>query len=250
MSDTQEFRIDDLAQRSGVSVDTIRFYQREGLLHAPTRRGRTVVYGPGHLHRLDQIRDLQSRHLSLAAIRNLLDRAQLGLAESLFAAGEGDYTPAQLATAADVDRGLVDELEQAGVLRSPNEFGRESYDNADLRLLSAIRRLLDLGLPRPLVVRMGEIYASSFAKMQEEVLTLFTSGDGVLKDQDMTEFHQRIADQLGEVLKPVQSILDYSHTRSVQTMTMQALRDTADGISPTPTPPAPTTRARGSRRKS
>ena len=229
MSDTQEWRIDDLAQRSGVSVDTIRFYQRDGLLHPPTRRGRTVVYGPAHLHRLDQIRDLQARHLSLAAIRNLVDRAQLGLAESLFAAGEGDYTRAQLATAADVDRGLIDELEQAGVLRTPEEFGRESYDDADLRLLNAIRRLLDLGLPRVLVVRLGEIYASSFAKMQQEVLALFMSGEGVMQDEDMTAFHQRIADQLGEVLKPVESLLDYSHTRSVQTMTMRALRDTANG---------------------
>jgi DNA-binding transcriptional MerR regulator len=225
MSDTQEWRIDDLAQRSGVSVDTIRFYQREGLLHAPTRRGRTVIYGPAHLHRLDQIRDLQARHLSLAAIRNLLDRARLGLAESLFAAGEGDYTRSQLATAADVDRGLIDELETAGVLRDPGDFGRESYDDADLRLLTAVRRMLDLGLPRALVVRLGEIYASSFAKMQGEVLALFTAGGDVLANEDLAAFHERIADQLGEVLKPVQSILDYSHTRSVQTMTMSALRD-------------------------
>ena len=69
---TPQWRIDDLAHRSGLSVDTIRFYQREGLLDPPTRRGRTAVYGPAHLHRLEQIRDLQCRHLSLAAIRGLL----------------------------------------------------------------------------------------------------------------------------------------------------------------------------------
>jgi DNA-binding transcriptional MerR regulator len=225
MSDTPEWRIDDLAQRSGVSVDTIRFYQREGLLHPPTRRGRTVVYGPTHQHRLDQIRDLQTRHLSLAAIRNLLDTERLGLAESLFAAGEGDYTPSQLATSAGVDRDLIDELERAGVLMDPAELGRESYDDADLHLLTAVRRMLDLGLPRALVVRLGEIYASSFAKMQEEVLTLFTAGGDVLGKEDLASFHVRIADQLGEVLKPVQSILDYSHTRSVQMMTMRAVRE-------------------------
>ena len=224
-SNTPDWRIDDLAHRSGVSVDTIRYYQREGLLEPPVRKGRTAVYGPAHLHRLDQIRDLQARHLSLAAIRGLLATERLGLAESLFAAGEGDYTPTQLAVAAKVDRDLVDELERAGVLRSPEELGRESYDDADLRLLTAVRRMLELGLPRALVVRLCEVYSTHFAKMQAQVLELFTRGGDVLAAGDLATFHEHIADSLGEVLKPVQSILDYAHTRSVQLMTMQALRD-------------------------
>jgi DNA-binding transcriptional MerR regulator len=220
-----DWRIDELGRRSGVSVDTIRYYQREGLLEPPVRRGRTAVYGPPHLHRLEQIRDLQARHLSLAAIRGLLATERLGLAESLFSAGEGDYTPAQLATAAGVDRDLVDELVRAGVLQEPEELGRESYDDADLRMLAAVRRMLELGLPRALVVRLCELYATSFSAMQDQVLTLFTSGGEVLSGGELDAFHEHIADELGEILKPVQSILDYAHTRSVQMMTMRALRD-------------------------
>jgi DNA-binding transcriptional MerR regulator len=237
-----EWRIDDLAQRSGVSVDTIRFYQREGLLEAPTRRGRTAVYGPAHLHRLEQIRELQSRHLSLAAIRGLLESERIGLAESLFAAGEGDYTPSQLAAHAGVDRALLDELEHAGLLRPPSELGRESYDDADARLLAAISRMLDLGLPRPLVVRLGEIYATHFARMQEQVLELFTrGGDDVLAGEDMAAFHEHIAGELGEILKPVQAMLDYVHTRSVQTMTVRAL-ERSDEWQAAPTRPTPVRR--------
>lgn len=224
-SDTSAWRIDDLGQRSGLSVDTIRYYQREGLLDPPVRRGRTAVYGPAHLHRLEQIRDLQARHLSLAAIRGLLTTQRLGLAESLFAAGQGDYTPAQLATAAGVDRDLVDELTRAGVLQDPEDLGRESYDDADLRMLAAVRRMLELGLPRALVVRLCELYATSFAQMQDEVLELFTQGGDVLAGAELAQFHEHIADSLSEILKPVQSILDYAHTRSVQLMTMRALRD-------------------------
>jgi DNA-binding transcriptional MerR regulator len=224
-SNTPSWRIDDLAQRSGLSVDTIRYYQREGLLEPPVRRGRTAVYGPAHLHRLEQIRELQARHLSLAAIRGLLATERLGLAESLFAAGEGDYTPTQLASAAGVDRDLVDELERAGVLQAPEALGRESYDDADLRMLTAVRRMLDLGLPRALVVRLCELYTTSFATMQDQVLELFTRGGEVLAGDDLVAFHEHIADSLSEVLKPVESLLDYSHTRSVQLMTMRALRD-------------------------
>src|SRR4051794_36986275 len=187
------WRIDELGQRSGLSVDTIRYYQREGLLEPPVRRGRTAVYGAAHLHRLEQIRELQSRHLSLAAIRGLLATQRLGLAESLFAAGEGDYTRSQLAASAHVDKDLVDELERAGVLRSPGDLGRESYDDADARLLTAIRQMLDLGLPRQLVVRLGELYATQFEAMQDQVLELFTRGGDVLANSELAEFHERIA---------------------------------------------------------
>ena len=49
-----------LAQRTGLTVDTIRYYQRECLLPA-VRAGRSKLYGPDGLARLDQIRELQGR---------------------------------------------------------------------------------------------------------------------------------------------------------------------------------------------
>ena len=62
-------RIDDLAQRAGLTVDTIRYYQREGLLPPGAREGRHRVYGPDHLRRLTRIKELQARRFSIAAIR-------------------------------------------------------------------------------------------------------------------------------------------------------------------------------------
>src|SRR6476646_5836438 len=69
-----DWRIDELAQRAGVAVDTIRYYQREGLLGTGERSGRTRRFGPEHLERLERIRALQSRRFSLAAIHALPDR--------------------------------------------------------------------------------------------------------------------------------------------------------------------------------
>ena len=55
-----------------LTVDTIRYYQREGLLPAG-RAGRPgQPLRPRHLERLDRIRELQARRFSLAAIRALL----------------------------------------------------------------------------------------------------------------------------------------------------------------------------------
>ena len=77
------WRIDELAQRAGVTVDTIRYYAREHLLPPPERSGRHKLYGPEHLDRLTRIRDLQAQRFSLAAIRAVLDADQRGLLHAL-----------------------------------------------------------------------------------------------------------------------------------------------------------------------
>jgi hypothetical protein len=50
------WRIDDLAQRAGITVDTIRYYQREGLLPPAERAGRANLYTGEHLARLERIK--------------------------------------------------------------------------------------------------------------------------------------------------------------------------------------------------
>ncbi|WP_369200303.1 MerR family transcriptional regulator [Streptomyces sp. PU-14G] len=67
-----EYRIEDLAHRSGATVRTIRAYQDKGLLPKPERRGRANVYDDSHLARLHQIADLLERGYTLASIKELL----------------------------------------------------------------------------------------------------------------------------------------------------------------------------------
>ncbi|MDH2388259.1 MerR family transcriptional regulator [Streptomyces sp. HNM0663] len=73
-----EYRIEDLAQRSGATVRTIRAYQDRGLLPKPERRGRSNVYGAAHLARLRQIADLLDRGYTLASIKELLQAWDTG----------------------------------------------------------------------------------------------------------------------------------------------------------------------------
>ena len=54
-----DWSIDELARRSDMSVDTIRYYQREGILPAGERDGRMLRYGSRHLEQLDLIRRLR-----------------------------------------------------------------------------------------------------------------------------------------------------------------------------------------------
>jgi MerR family mercuric resistance operon transcriptional regulator len=65
--------IGKLAAAGGVGVETIRFYQRKGLLEQPTREGGIRRYGNDDLRRLRFIRRAQAAGFTLEEIRELLD---------------------------------------------------------------------------------------------------------------------------------------------------------------------------------
>ena len=62
-----------LASAGGVGVETIRFYQRKGLLDLPTRDGGIRRYGSEDVRRLKFIRQAQAAGFTLAEIKELLD---------------------------------------------------------------------------------------------------------------------------------------------------------------------------------
>ena len=65
-------RVEELARRADVSVDTIRFYQKRQLLPPPERVGRIAWYDDEHVSRLARIKELQRDGFSLAVIRRLV----------------------------------------------------------------------------------------------------------------------------------------------------------------------------------
>ena len=66
------YTVDQLAFATGIPSRTIRFYQFEGVLPLPARRGRVALYDDRHIERLRLIGELKERGLSLRAIRRLL----------------------------------------------------------------------------------------------------------------------------------------------------------------------------------
>lgn len=67
-------RIGELGRRAGVTPDTIRYYERLGLLPAPRRtRGDYRDYGPEVLVELQFIRKAQLLGLRLSDIREILE---------------------------------------------------------------------------------------------------------------------------------------------------------------------------------
>ena len=71
--DAELLKIGKLAKRTGSQVETIRYYEREGLLPAPARsEGNYRLYGSSHSERLQFIRHCRSLDMTLDEIRSLL----------------------------------------------------------------------------------------------------------------------------------------------------------------------------------
>lgn len=68
-----ELKIGELAKRSGCQVETIRFYEKEGLLPPAVRsQANYRLYGDEHAERLQFIRHCRSLDMTLHEIRQLL----------------------------------------------------------------------------------------------------------------------------------------------------------------------------------
>ena len=232
--DPPAWRIDDLAHRARLTVDTVRFYQREGLLPAGIRVGRTKQYGPEHLERIQQIRDLQTRPFSLAAIKALLESERQDLVDGIFA-GEGglSYSLGDLVERTGLPDTLVDRLRNAGLLRDPAEFGRDAYDATDLDVLRAVAELHRLLLPDDILVELVSIYVRGVETMQSQVLELFAGERGPAWDPtELTAFQQAAAGSAGTMLPLVTRIVEYVHQRTLQRLTLVAIERGGGAITP------------------
>ena len=67
------FTVGALAKAAGVNIETVRFYQRRGLLAEPDKPlGGVRLYNESHIHRIRFIKHGQTLGFSLAEIEELL----------------------------------------------------------------------------------------------------------------------------------------------------------------------------------
>jgi Cd(II)/Pb(II)-responsive transcriptional regulator len=69
----EKMKIGELARNTGTNIETIRYYEREGVLPEPARtEGNYRIYGKPHVERLSFIRNCRSLDMTLDEIRVLL----------------------------------------------------------------------------------------------------------------------------------------------------------------------------------
>jgi DNA-binding transcriptional MerR regulator len=218
------WRIDELAQRAGLTVDTIRYYAREGLLTPPTKQGRHRLYGSEHLERLDRIRELQAQRFSLAAIRAIVEANKPGL-EGLFTTSERGYSLAELIERSGVDEQLVAGLREVGFLPDPAEFGGESYDDTDLAVLRSIAELHTIGMTPEILLALGRIYVDHFAELQRDVLDMLSGRANLaFNPEELDTVQQQLTANAQRLVPAINQVLNYVHQRTLQRLTLEAAR--------------------------
>ncbi|MFN4175550.1 MerR family transcriptional regulator [Phenylobacterium sp.] len=76
----QAIPIGELSRRTGCNIETIRYYERIGLMPPPPRRGRYRSYGPDDVGRLGFVRRARELGFTLDEVRALLGLAAGGQA--------------------------------------------------------------------------------------------------------------------------------------------------------------------------
>jgi DNA-binding transcriptional MerR regulator len=148
--------IDELAQRTGMTVRNIRAHQSRGLLPPPEVRGRTGFYGPDHVARIDLIQDLQADGFNLESIRRLIESAGGSSNEVL------RFTQAVRAPFQDEEPEILDLSELA------DRFGEAARPEL-------LQRTLELGLIRDLGDGRYEQRSPQLARAADELAALGVS---------------------------------------------------------------------------
>lgn len=179
----QELTVDELARRSGTSVRNIRFYTGRGLLPPPRLRGRTGLYGPDHLARLELVTELSALGFTLAAIEQHLRRLPTSAGAEALALHRALLTPwlpeqVEVLERAELDRrtgrSLTDDdlaaLADLGVLERVDDDRVRLHGHAALATGLA---MLDSGLPASLWGRAHRIVERHTTALAEELMALF-----------------------------------------------------------------------------
>jgi DNA-binding transcriptional MerR regulator len=184
----ERWRVEELAELTGTSVDTIRFYQKRRLLAPPTKEGRVAWYGPEHRDRLTRIRELRQRGLTLALIGRLvrgeLDPTDEPLAAAVVAAtsdAEGDIdgdaeellTLAELGARTGVPDALITAVVDAGLLVPRRFEGEARYTPADVEIIATGMRLIEAGLPIADLLALASEHDARSRATAEHAIALF-----------------------------------------------------------------------------
>jgi len=229
----QEMSVEQVASAAELNVDTVRYYQRLGLLDPPLRQGRRAIYRTNHVDRLAEIRHLADAGFTLAQIGRLAgttdDNDGATRLDSLAAeaAIARRLTRAEVAEQAGVPEGLVALLCDNGLLEAVVVDGEQRFDQGAVSMVRAGLAVSAAGVPLDKLVSLATDHAGNVDDIVRRAISLFEEhvkddlGDsaGGNPDDDLVE--------MVHVLLPAVTRLVAQHFH--RTLVARALERVADG---------------------
>ncbi len=219
----QLLKMSELAERSGVSAGTIRYYLREGLLgdgEDIVRTSRNMAYYPlSYVQRIELIRRLQEeRFMPLRVIKGALEQdpervhALIELEDRILERALSNAEQRTRASAKavreryEIPRNVLDRLAEIGVL-TPNRSG---YDQDDVKIIEAIASFRAGGYDEALGFTVYDTlrYREALEPLvQEEVLALLDRLAGEVEIERAMEIVAAGVEPLRELLGAMHSKL-------------------------------------------
>lgn len=178
--------MEELAAATGVGVDTIRFYQGQGLIEPPERRGRVAWYAESHAQRLRRIRDLKEQGFTLAMVARVLagdlDAGEEALAKAIVgplpaeeapeSVPAGPLTLQQVSEHTGVSMTILEAVAREGIL-IPHAQEDAPYSAADVTAVKAGLALLEAGVPISELLALAREHDAAIGAVADQAVDLF-----------------------------------------------------------------------------
>jgi DNA-binding transcriptional MerR regulator len=173
----EEFTVDELAARAGMTVRNVRAYASRGLIAAPRLAGRTGYYTLEHLQRLQLIREFIERGYTLAAVERAVTRSSLTTAghtlDLLRLLDEPHHDPEPEVMSRDALAAMAGVPRDDALIEAMGEFELvEWLDDEKVRLLQptvvrAGAAAVSLGLDPATVIRLFPLLAGNLREIAD-----------------------------------------------------------------------------------
>ncbi len=193
--------VDEVAATAGLGIDTVRYYQRLGLLPAPLRSGRRALYSDDHVARLAEIRRLAEEGFTLAQIGALgAGVSTIGAVDELRRLADDaldrSLSRSEVAEQAGVPEGLVALLVDNGLLAPLTTDPEPRFDEGAASMVRAGLAISAAGVPLDELVALAADHGANVDEVVDRAIDLFechihhgegTTGDGTTGEQDLVE---------------------------------------------------------------
>ena len=227
-----ELTVDELAAAAGIPVRRIRFYAGKKLLPPPRLEGRTGLYGPAHLARLQLIADLQEAGYTLSAIEDFLgdlpDDADVDDVELVGTlAAPGSSGPQLVLPPEELARRLGRELtdEQLAALQRANLLEvRDGAVHCTQSQLGTARRMLAVDAPLDALVEAGDVVRGHARRLAEDLQDIFVQR--ILSEYDDADPEER--ERLRETARALRPLTIQAIVTAYQESLEQVVRESRD----------------------
>ncbi len=190
-------KIGEVAKAADISVTTVKYYVKEGLVDIALKTGRNMAYyAPESVERVKLIKELQSeKYYPLSVIRHMLKNGSVGekeeeLLDTINKADKSDYyeeiSVAEAASESGLKKSEAEALIRAGLIVPVNSGRARKCCRGDCRIMKLAKMRMDAGMPLEQTIMTFSMYEAYLMEATRKDIESLVK-DGILNKNLSTE---------------------------------------------------------------